>query len=469
MYRRRRIPLPLLGASGLLLGLGVAALVSLPRVTELSPSAGSSGALAAPAVRIVFSQDMQRETVEARFTARPERRGSFLWEGRRMTFTPSDPWAEGEEVTVTLAAGATSLRGLPLLGATRWTFSIGAARLAYLWPAGGPADVYLWSPAGGEPARLTQTPDGVIDFRPTPDGTRLVFSAWNDDATEIRVVDIAEGTTEVLHRCEPDAVCRNAALSPDGVMLAYEQHEPQPGGQGLTRVWVSLPGGRPALVAAQDHPTSQPAWSSRGWLGLYDHALMAYAIYDQVDGAGTRLAFYVPNELGDPMVWSPDGLAFVFPEIVFVPEPAGEESDAPPRFYSHLRRVAAADGSTVDLSGSGGFLVEDAGPAFAPDGRWIAFSRRGLAPETWTPGRQIWRMRPDGAEALQLTDAASLNHAAVSWSPDGTRIAYMVFDQLNPTEPAEMRWQSVDRAEGGLIAVPGSEAPAGGYAPVWIP
>ena len=468
MYRRRRIPLPLLGALGLLLGLGAAALISLPRVTDLTPPPGSSGALAAPAVTIVFSQDMQRETVEARFAVSPERRGSFHWSDRRMTFTPEDPWAEGEDVAVTLAAGATSLRGLPMLGATRWTFSIGAARLAYLWPAGGPADIYLWSPAGGEPARLTQTLGGVIDFRPTPDGTRLVFSAWDDGATAIRVLDIAKGTTEVLHRCDPEAECRNAALSPDGTLLTYEEHAPQSGGQILARVWVKpLPGGRPALVAAEDHPTSQPTWSSRGWLGLYDHALMAYAIYDRLDPA--HVAFYVPNELGDPMVWSPDGLAFVFPEMVFVPESVEAETEAPPQFYSHLRRVAAADGSAVDLSGNEGFLVEDAGPAFSPDGRWIAFSRRGLAPETWTPGRQIWRMRSDGAESLQLTDIASLNHAAVTWSPDGTRIAYMVFDQLNPTEPAVMSWRWIDRTDGGLIVVPESDPAAGGYAPAWIP
>jgi dipeptidyl aminopeptidase/acylaminoacyl peptidase len=169
------------------------------------------------------------------------------------------------------------------------------------------------------------------------------------------------------------------------------------------------------------------------------------------------------------MVWSPDGLTFVFPEITFVPEALDADPEAPPQFYSHLRQVAAADGSSVDLSGSEGFLVEDAGPAYSPDGRWIAFSRRGLASETWTPGRQVWRMRSDGAEALPLTDAASLNHAAVSWSPDGTRIAYMLFDQLNPTQPAEMRWQWVDGNEGGLIPVPESDAPAGGYAPAWIP
>lgn len=471
MYRRRRrVPIPLIGALGVILGLAAAGAISIPRATDFDPAPGESAAPAAATVTIAFSQDMRRETVEARFSVEPARSGTFRWEGRRMSFTPAEPWDEGQQVSVGLASGGTSLRGLPMLVGARWNFTVGAAHVAYLWPAGGPADLYLWSPVGGAPTRLTETPEGVIDFRPTSNGSALVYSARVDGTSEIRLLDPDDGLDEVLYRCPGGVTCRNAALSPDGRLLAFEQHEPKEGEQALWRVWVlPLTGGAPFLPAVEDHPTSQPAWSSLGWLVVYDHTLAAYLVYDQVEPERARMAFAVPNGLGEPVAWSPDGGHFVFPEIVFLPEPEAEDSDRPPEFYSHLRRVSVVDGTSLDVSGSDDFLVEDTGPAYSPDGRWIAFARRGLAPRTWTPGRQAWRARPDGAEPFQLTDAPSLNHAALSWSPDGTRLAYMVFDQLDPTAPAEMWWRRLDGSDGGQIAVPESEVPSGGYGPVWIP
>lgn len=471
MYRqRRRVPIPLLGALGVILGLAAAGAISVPRVTDLGPAPGMTDAPAASAVTIEFSQDMRRETVEARFSVEPARGGTFRWDDRRMIFTPDEPWEEGEQVSAGLEAGAGSLRGLPMLAGAHWTFTIGTARVAYLWPAGAPSDLFLWSPAGGDPFRLTETPEGVIDFRPTFDGSSLVYSARVDGASEIRRIDPDSGEVEVLHRCPDGTTCRNAALSPDGEWLAFEQHEPQAGREVLWRVWIrSMEGGDPYLLTAEDHPTSQPAWSSLGWLVAYDHALAAYVVHDRVEGDPARMAFVIPNGLGDPVAWAPDGERFVFPEMVFLAGPESEESEAPPAFFAHLRQVSVADGSSIDLSGSDDFLVEDTGPAYSPDGRWIAFSRRGLAPSTWTLGRQAWQMRPDGSETLQLTDVPALNHAALSWSPDGTRLAYMVFDQLNPTGPAEMWWRRIDGGDGGRIAVPESESSAGGYAPTWIP
>jgi Tol biopolymer transport system component len=192
---------------------------------------------------------------------------------------------------------------------------------------------------------------------------------------------------------------------------------------------------------------------------------MAYVLYDEVSPEGARLAFVVPNGIGATPAWSPEGEHLVFPEIVFLPEPASEAGTAveqPPRFFSHLQRVATADGAQVDLSGDENLLVEDTGPAYSPEGGWIAFSRRSLDPNTWTLGRQIWRMRPGGVDPTQLTDEPELNHGGLAWSPDGTKLAYVLFDQVNPSEPPEVWWRWADGREGGRVM-------AGGYSPVWIP
>jgi len=243
------------------------------------------------------------------------------------------------------------------------------------------------------------------------------------------------------------------------------------------------------IKAAQDmafgtdiHPGDRLYWmSDMGWmmgpwlvfgallLGssfvIYDGALMGFALYDQVSSENARLAFAVPNATGEAPAWSPDGEHLVFPEIVLLPETvlgADSVEERPPQFFSHLQRVAVGGGAQVDLSGDENLLVEDTGPAYSPEGTWIAFSRRSLDLDTWTLGRQIWRMRSDGANPTPLTAQAELNHGGLAWSPDGTRLAYVLFDQVNPSEPAEIWWRWADGRDGGLIV-------GGGYGPKWIP
>ncbi|MBF8256755.1 MAG: Big 5 protein [Anaerolineales bacterium] len=71
-------------------------------------------------------------------------------------------------------------------------------------------------------------------------------------------------------------------------------------------------------------------------------------------------------------------------------------------------------------------------------------------------------MRADGSDATALTSQPALNHAGLAWSPDGSRLAYILFDQARASEPAEIWWMWADGTQGERIAV-------AGYAPNWIP
>src|SRR3970282_2619403 len=108
--------------------------------------------------------------------------------------------------------------------------------------------------------------------------------------------------------------------------------------------------------------------ATRDGLRVYDHALRGYALYDQVQADQARLAFAVPNELGEPRAWSPDGANLVFAEIFFLPEEnvvdgdAVASAEAPPKYYSHLNQVSIVDGRQVDLCGEAFLLVANRGP-----------------------------------------------------------------------------------------------------------
>ena len=65
---------------------------------------------------------------------------------------------------------------------------------------------------------------------------------------------------------------------------------------------------------------------------------------------------------------------------------------------------------------SGEPALADRGPAWSPDGAWIAFASERSG---WY---EVHLIRPDGSDARQLTaDGADFHQLA--WSPDGTRLA----------------------------------------------
>jgi Tol biopolymer transport system component len=229
-------------------------------------------------------------------------------------------------------------------------------------------------------------------------------------------------------------------MDPDGSLVAYEN---------LTtgEIHILDEDGEDVAIGAGRFP----AWSPGGLLLGYDPGGETYFVYDP--GSGDRALF--PNITGEPAAWSPDGSYFVAPAIV----PLGAQS-----FASHLAVYPIAVGETggvrVDVTRDP--LADDYTPAVSPNGSLIAFARRSLAPESWTPGRQLWVMAPDGSGALALTSAGLFHHTALAWRPDGTEIAYVRSNQADLNEPPEI-WVIPEDGEAAVRLV------IGGFAPLWIP
>lgn len=123
------------------------------------------------------------------------------------------------------------------------------------------------------------------------------------------------------------------------------------------------------------------------------------------DGSEQRqLTFEGDN--GRP-VWSPDGR-----RLAFNTKLAGADSVA-------IVAITDADGSHQIVLAAG-----DA-PDWSHDGESIAFSRAG----------QIWVMRVDGSGLRQVTRSSTFK-AGASWSPDGTRLAFILIqDPQSPISP----------------------------------
>jgi Tol biopolymer transport system component len=78
-------------------------------------------------------------------------------------------------------------------------------------------------------------------------------------------------------------------------------------------------------------------------------------------------------------------------------------------------------------------------PVWSPDGEWIAI---GIAPLGGTGFQQIWIMRPDGSDAVAVTNDFNAVHTAYRWDPTGEAL---VLQRLNLSSsnnlPEVMVWQ----------------------------
>lgn len=464
----------------LVLLLAVAAFLwfGIPRLVNFSPQDGAIDVPANSSVSLTFSRPMQSNSVIARLAITPNVPGNFSWEGQTLIFAPVDPWSVGTTIQVHLAKGAQaeSRLALPMQSEADWAYTIRQPRLIYLYPADGAANLYLYDPLIEENRALTELQGGLLEFDATLDGRAIYYSIQNDqNGSDIYRLELNPDmsvlrSSQVL-ACQ-QAQCRAPSISPGEEFLAYERTAPTGSNQPeYSQVWLVKLAKNPAetggveVTAADDqklagdelHQTIQPDWSPNGVLSFYDKDQQAFIVLDPRSGEHTSL----PNQTGEMGSWDPNSKYFVAPEIFF--NTAGNPQTTPdlqPIASSHLLKYNLEEGSIQDLTQAEN--LEDTSPAISPDGTLLAFARKYLDITRWTPGRQLWVMKPDGTDARQLTESPEYNHFSLAWSPAGNQIAFVRFNLDAPTEQPSIWLYNLDKDyEIELIN--------GGYSPHWIP
>lgn len=388
--------------------------------------------------------------------------GVFSWSANTLRFTPGGEWPAGT-IKVTLASGAVSGRGLPLWVESSWEFSVGAPGLAFLLQTNEVANIWVMSFDGTEPAQITKETFGVEDFAVSPDGTQIVYVARRaDGGGDLRNISRDGSTVSDLLAC-PDDLCTAPVFSFDGLRLAFERHSLAEAGTSQVQVLDLETAQLMSPGDDESHLTQSPRFARDGRLSYFNRTLQAIAVYD----FNARFTTFIPASSGEVGSWSPDGQFIVYPEIIFPPEPtlAPESTHDPDEehtdlFYSHLLKVTVATNHTQNLSGEG--VVEDASPVYSPSGGWLAFGRKLLAQDQWTPGKQLWLMRADGSEAHVLSNEPLRNYSAFVWSPDEKQLVYMRFDVTDPSSLPELWVVNADGSNPRLLV-------AGGYLPEWLP
>jgi TolB protein len=461
MYRYRRAPVNFVRwvlIAALLAALLLAGVVfSLPRVAGTAPQ-GVNLSARSP-ITIAFSAPMDPASVERRVRIQPAVAGAFSWSGDRLSFTPETEWPIGA-VRVSLEPGATASNGLPMLFGAAWEFSIGVPGVAYLMRLGDTPNLWVISMTGLDPVQITDERLGVDRFAVSPDGTQFVYAALRaDGGVDLKRIDRDGTGLAGLVDCGGDR-CTAPTFSRDGRRIAFERHPRDQPEYSTVEVLDLTDGTRLSLEDDPSHMAGFPRFARDGRLAYLDLFEQAIVIHDFLGLESVRISG-TSGGMGD---WSPDGQYLVFPYIVAEPPSTlGPGTPAPvlqlDTFFSHLRRTSVGSGAVEDLSGPG--AVEDASPVFSPTGEWIAFARKALEQDKWTPGRQLWVMRADGSDARALTNDPLYNHSGFVWSSDGQLIVFVRFDVTDPASIAEI-W---------MVGANGTAAQklVSGYLPEWLP
>jgi hypothetical protein len=129
-------------------------------------------------------------------------------------------------------------------------------------------------------------------------------------------------------------------------------------------------------------------------------------------------------------------------------------SASPARASSATLTASAAQSAAATLA-----------PIAVLDGEpWIVYS----CPRVATDGRwAIFLMRPDGSDAHEIAADVRGDHKRPGWSPDGSKLAFVVQDDDHPE--GSIWTVNADGSGAALLSAGGTECPIGLFHPAWSP
>lgn len=280
----------------------------------------------------------------------------------------------------------------------------------------------------GQSRQLTSFQAETPWWHPTRPWLSVTYGTWRrviddakypDIAQEVGVVDadagIADAPLQVI--ADSDSEDQGMAWSPNGRWMALHSHREQSDDVWLRPVDGREPDRRITMLG-RGAEVGWPRWSPDGRALLLDGAnrsgaSVAYTIgVDQESGEVTSPLHEIvtAGSAGDLMhaEWMPDGS-----RVAFVAR------DGPGR---HLLGIVPAAGGTTVIVHRFASEHDFPGMTVSPDGQYLGFVAP--APDGY---HQIFRVPALGGTPEQLTHDPS-NKTQPAWSPDGTRLAYTVWD-----------------------------------------
>ena len=250
--------------------------------------------------------------------------------------------------------------------------------------------------------------------------------AMNPDGSNVRLLgdgglppDYSSGGYYRVHQM---------AWSPDGRTIAYSTED----GLGIYNMSIDVFEVKKKLsIMSAMHPAwspdgrslaftnlNYPAFCLNGGSDCFNIARIFIASADGVDISPTDLSVDTlqPFQFWDTNPnWSPDGERIVFASsrhrIWGIPE-------------SEVQNIYMMNPDGTGVTRLTESIYEETNPVWSPDGKKIAFDRRGNENYSWS----IYVMNADGSDVFQVTHNLMQDRYyghSPTWSPDGTKLAFV--------------------------------------------
>lgn len=314
-------------------------------------------------------------------------------------------------------------------------------------------NIYFRRISGTASVRLTQEPDAEWPSW-SPFDDRIAYVAYAAGMPcRIRTVEVPAGVTREVGRCKGEERPR-VTWSPDGAALYFSDRPSIDQPARIVRLDLSSGAYRditkpPGNTTGDSSATASPDGRWIGFARCIGQESCALVIHDLENGRERNLAF----ESGSGPAWSSDSRMM----FAATAQGAGYAIWQIPVDGSARRQLTANSDRLARLSaGPGGLLVAEirrisiglARPpsAVGGDAQWIEQGKSGAAttevPSTdnWSPAVSadgtiavassrsgtfgIWVLR--GETAHQIVDLGVTNASFLRWSPDATRLAFVV-------------------------------------------
>lgn len=293
------------------------------------------------------------------------------------------------------------------------TWSPNGSLIAFVSARSGNSDIWVVSADGSNLKNLTpNTPSN--DYIPvwSPDGTKIAFnsSPLRDSGyrSDIMVYDIDEDHTINLTATLDGGTADKFSWSPNGLYIAITYNHPN---QIQGEIWIldSTGNSDPYRISPLDNISyTQPEWSPDSQKLIFKGN--GYLWVTNLDTHETYILTSKPHYLNAD--WSPNG------DIVVATILLDREL--------HVVSVDTKTGEVINLTPNN--PAGSHNPKWSPNGLYIAFTARGTDPfiiGNGTDPFDIWIMKSDGSDLINLTKDMDCYSGEPTWSPDSKQIAFV--------------------------------------------